>query len=202
MDQKIIKFLKKNKELFQAPEDQIDWEQIYKLALNDFKDSLGKFTEFWLDRNIHLENYLKELPECFLRKCNNIKEFKIPHSITSIGKKAFYGCTSLTNIVIPISVIMIGNSAFEDCDSLTSVVIPDSVTNIGNYAFYGCISLTSMTIPDSVKSIGNYAFCYCGENLVINYNGTKAQFRTLTNGVFRSTYYTCHCADGDIVKKR
>lgn len=44
--------------------------------------------------------------------------------VTSIGDKAFFGCTRLTSITIPDSVTSIGDGAFVDCSSLTSVTIP------------------------------------------------------------------------------
>ena len=85
----------------------------------------------------------------------------IPASVTSIGYRAFYGCSALTNVTIPSSVTSIGDSAFYGCSGLTSVTIPSSVTSIGWYAFYGCSALTSVTIPASVTSIGRDAFYGC-----------------------------------------
>ena len=85
----------------------------------------------------------------------------IPNSVTSIGERAFVGCSGLTSVTIPNSVTSIGSSAFSYCSGLTSVTIPNSVTSIGNYAFNGCHGLTSVTIPNSVTSIGSSAFQYC-----------------------------------------
>jgi len=90
-----------------------------------------------------------------------IRVAEIPPSITSIGNKAFYGCTSLASVSIPDSVTSIGTGAFYGCTSLASVSIPDSVTSIGNSAFYGCTSLASVSIPDSVTSIDSSAFRDC-----------------------------------------
>ena len=90
-----------------------------------------------------------------------IKDLVIPNSVTSIGDRAFSGCSGLTSVTIPNSVTIIGNSAFYDCSGLTSVTIPNSVTSIGDYAFHHCSGLTSVTIPNSVTSIGVYAFEYC-----------------------------------------
>ena len=79
-------------------------------------------------------------------------------SVTSIGRRAFEGCTNLKSITIPNSVTEMGRRAFSGCSSLTGIAIPDSVTEIGKYAFDGCKSLTSITIPDGVTSIGYGAF--------------------------------------------
>ena len=113
-----------------------------------------------------------------------VKYYKVPYSVTSIGRRAFYGCSSLTSVTIPNSVvsigegafiycsgltsvtipnrvISIGNGAFQDCSGLTSLTIPNSVTHIGYCAFYGCSSLTSVTIPNSLTSIEDAAFASC-----------------------------------------
>ena len=89
------------------------------------------------------------------RKTNTLvagcKNSVIPSSVTSIGDKAFYGCSSLTSITIPASVTSIGEWAFSGCSSLTSITIPDSVTSIGDEAFDGCASLSSMTVDRNNK---------------------------------------------------
>ena len=93
--------------------------------------------------------------------CSSLTGITIPNSVTSIGDSAFSDCRSLTSITIPDNVTSIGSSAFSYCRSLTSITIPNSVTSIGRYAFRDCSSLTSITIPNSVTSIGDYAFIGC-----------------------------------------
>ena len=90
-----------------------------------------------------------------------VKDLVIPSSVTSIGNRAFWGCSGLTSVTIPNSVTSIGDKAFVGCTGLSSVTIPNSVTSIGDAAFGGCSGLTSVTIPNSVTSIGESAFKSC-----------------------------------------
>ncbi len=129
------------------------------------------------------------------RGCTSLTSITITEGVTSIGVYAFYGCTSLTSITIPNSVTSIGNSAFQICTSLTSVTIGDSVTSIGSHAFKYCTSLTSVTIGDSVKSIGYEAFRDCTSLVEINFNATAMKDLSQNNGVFSNAG-----KDGDGIK--
>lgn len=55
-------------------------------------------------------------------------------SVTSIGERAFAGCTKLTSITIPDSVTFIGDYAFYNCKKLTSVIFENTTgwTTSGN----------------------------------------------------------------------
>ena len=97
--------------------------------------------------------------------------------IQSESNTLIVGCQTTT---IPNSVTSIGSRAFSGCSGLTSITIPNSVTTIGSEAFSLCKGLTSITIPNSVTSIGNRAFLNCTlDPLIIYGNGTR-KFNTYT----------------------
>ena len=91
---------------------------------------------------------------------NDISEFNIPSTVTTIGGGAFYDKDNLTKIVIPASVTSIGTSAFENCDNLSDVTIENGQASltIGTRAFANCRSLTEIELPSRVVSIGDYCF--------------------------------------------
>ncbi|MBR4589194.1 MAG: leucine-rich repeat domain-containing protein [Bacteroidaceae bacterium] len=80
----------------------------------------------------------------------------IPNSVTTIGNRAFNGCTSLTSVTMPDSVTSIGNLSFLDCTGLTSITMGNSVTSIEYGALNGCTSLTSITsLNTTPPTLGN-----------------------------------------------
>ena len=121
--------------------------------------------------------------------------FAIPNNVTSICEAAFEYCSSLVSVTIPDSVTSIGQSTFSGCTSLTSVVIPDSVTSIGGSAFRYCSSLTSAVIGDSVTSIGSYAFDGCSSLTEVYYNGSVAEWNSISIYSYGNAYLknaTCY----------
>ena len=112
-------------------------------------------------KELIIPNSVTSIGERAFQGCTGLTSVTIPNSVTSIGNYTFAGCIGLTSVTIPNSVISIGKGAFRWCSGLTSVTIGNSVTTIGVEAFYKCTGLTSVTIPNSVTSIGGYAFWYC-----------------------------------------
>ena len=83
-----------------------------------------------------------------------ITSVSLPHTLTTIGERAFKECKRLQSVVIPEGVTYIGKGAFLECDSIATLSLPNTVTLIDQNAFDGNLSLTSLIIPASVDSIG------------------------------------------------
>ena len=154
-------------------------------------------------KSIKIPNHIIDIGHNAFFGCDGIESIVIPNSVTSIGNTAFSDCSGLTSVIIPNSVTSIGSSAFWACTHLTSIEIPDSVTKIETHTFRYCVNLTRVVIPDSVTTIGACAFCTGGNNIIIEYKGNKAQWKSICHdNALMGTYYTIHCSDGDIIRKR
>ena len=82
----------------------------------------------------------------------------IPTSVTSIGERAFSGCSGLTSIEIPNSVTEIGDNAFEGCSNLTSITM-QRVTppTVEDYLFLACSKLETIYVPVGASEAYNVA---------------------------------------------
>ena len=108
-----------------------------------------------------------------------VKQYIIGNSVTSIGGSAFYICSSLTSVTIPNSVTSIGERASYGCSSLTAITIPNSVTSIGDRAFYHCRGLTSVTIEAEIPpALGVYALDYTNDCPIYVPCGTIDAYKT------------------------
>ena len=133
--------------------------------------------------------------------CDKLASIIIPNSVVSIEEYCFSSGKALANVVIGNMVSKIPTAAFSNCPSLTNIIIPNSVTSIGLLAFSRNSSLTSITIGTGITTIENQAFENCTSLTDITYEGTKAQWNSITFGNNWKRYVPAtvvHCTDGDI----
>lgn len=192
MTQKQKEFIEKNIDLI----EQKQWDEFFKNCPAGVASTL-------YDADIDFMSEMHRVPRAAFYDCDDIKNINIPDGVITVEDYAFYNCSSLTSAIIGNSVTSIGGSAFYDCSSLTSIIIPNGVTSVRDFAFSNCSSLKSITIPDSVTSIGYEAFNNLGSDVLINFNGTKEEWKKIYNSkAFTNTYFTVNCLDGTLHKKK
>ena len=113
------------------------------------------------------------------------KNTRIPNSVTSIEREAFWDCSGLISIEIPNSVTVIGELAFCRCMKLKSVIMSDSVTYIGAWAF-ASTNITSIVIPENIDSIGLGALAYCSKLNSVTWNARHCSDFSITGNPFYS----------------
>ena len=144
---------------------------------------------------------------------SEIQSVVIGNGVTSIGERAFDGCSNLKNVTIADSVKRIADWAFYECTNLSSVsigsgsqltsigeyafayagfnsiVLPSSLTSVGEGAFALNGSLEEITLPNGLESIPAYMCGYCENLKKVTISGS-AQCRRIGNLAFCSTSLT------------
>jgi len=89
---------------------------------------------------------------------------KLPDTIVTIGKRAFYSCGHIQRVQLPSNLESIGKRAFAECQNLGSLEIPNTVHTIGRRAFQLCTSLTTLSFPenDNFVKIAKELCEHCG----------------------------------------
>lgn len=97
--------------------------------------------------------------------CTDIRMVSIPSTVTTIGSYAFYGCTGINDpVVIGENVTRVGLSAFYGCTQLPAVVFKARRCefmggSLATSVFGNCGRLKKVTIAEEVTRIPDYAFC-------------------------------------------
>ena len=129
-------------------------------------------------------------PESVFEGCTSLNSVTDLPSFTSIGTRAFFGCSSLAQtkrmaLTLPASLMSVGASAFEEsgitsfdasqatspldlgqraffsCSALTTVQLSSATTTLGESVFEGCVKLERIPELPSLQNIGTRAFFGC-----------------------------------------
>lgn len=92
---------------------------------------------------------------------SKLKYFDLPATVTSIGARAFYGCSAWGS----------------DSDRPVKNVLTDKVTSIGEYAFYNCSAITgTMTFNNTITEIPTNVLYGCAGVSQIKYSANVTSF--------------------------
>lgn len=105
------------------------------------------------------------IPETAFEFRQDLRGAVIPDTVTTIGRRAFWGCSNLRSVVMPSKLLSIGERAFFSCTRLMAINLPASVREIEDRAFNSCTNLATVTFPPhfktSLKRFGKHVFTFC-----------------------------------------
>lgn len=113
---------------------------------------------------------------------DQITSVVVEKGITEIGSWAFYLFKKLNSVILPEGIITIGSNAFRGCSALTEITIPSTVTTIGSAAISYCSRLATVRLSKGVTTIGNNAFVNCSVLNNVYYDGTRAEWNSISIG--------------------
>lgn len=156
------------------------------LTTYDFVNETWTYTGMSLKKTsiekIWVPDEVTKIPYAFLQEAKNIKEFRMPTTITGIGGYAFDQCTLreypilpnldfgsygsyvynqmvlTSELHIPAGIPTIGGNMFYSAQHVDTMTMSEGVTTINSNAFSNMYSLGTLTIPSTVTTIGNTAF--------------------------------------------
>lgn len=142
--------------------------------------------------------------------CTSLESITIGSGVENLGNGWIDSCRRLANIIVSPE-----NKTYSSVDGVlfnkdksellaypignkrSSYTIPDGVTKIDQKAFYGCRYIETLTIPASVKEIEDSALGNCYDIRIINYLGTREQWKEVIIGAdnYMFALVNVGCAD-------
>lgn len=132
--------------------------------------AFGSVTD-WKDQEI-ADTVLTEIPDL--------------SQVTSIGDRAFYGCSALETVDLH-SVTTMGYGAFQGCDALSGGIDLSNLEVIPGHAFCYDPNITSVVTCPTLRSIGDWAFIWAGISTIslpetLNSIGTYTFYKSSLSG--------------------
>ena len=93
--------------------------------------------------------------------------FKEDSQLTTIGYRAFYGCSSLSEFIMPNTVTKLGTYnnytdrecyTFYGCSALQKIHFSDALTTLEQYVCYDCTGLKEVHLPQNILYVRDQAF--------------------------------------------
>ena len=155
----VLKYKKAIKQVaanaFSATGDALDWislpDEVTTIGASAFEEltNLKKFPGAD-NPDFYPMNNITSIGERAFNGCSSMAgSVPVPY-VTSLGANAFYGCKVLTDVTLG-AVPVIPNCAFTNCKALVSVTLSsiDNLTEIGLQAFHACTSLVKVCAADN-----------------------------------------------------
>lgn len=106
--------------------------------------------------------------------------------VTSIGDRAFYGCSALETVDLH-SVTTMGYAAFQGCKALSGKIDLSNLEVIPGHAFCYDPNITSVVTCPTLRSIGDWAFIWAGISTIslpetLNSIGTYTFYKASLSG--------------------
>lgn len=132
--------------------------------------AFGSVTD-WKDQEI-ADTVLTEIPDL--------------SQVTSIGDRAFYGCSALETVDLH-SVTTMEYGAFQGCDALSGEIDLSNLEVIPGHAFCYDPNITSVVTCPTLRSIGDWAFIWAGISTIslpetLNSIGTYTFYKSSLSG--------------------
>lgn len=124
----------------------------------DIQWELNEDGQLTLSGSGDMDNYATSTDVPWYSIRDFVKTIVIGDGITSIGDRAFYGCTNLKDVLIGNDVATVGTYAFRGCSAVTSITLPESVTRLDGSAFRFCNALTFVRLEGNAPVLGSYVF--------------------------------------------
>jgi hypothetical protein len=173
----------------ECPDEAIDYD-IFEFTAHEDHAVLTRYIGFD-DTSIIIPSIWNGLPVTVIgpgafKKCNELTDVTISHSVEHIGEGAFEECEKLSSIHLPSSLRGLGKHCFWDCKSLKHVTIParSSLESIGTSCFGRCAALEHITLPDSLTLVGDSAFQHCT-------NLKEITLPNLIDSINKAAFYFC-----------
>ncbi|MDO4272176.1 MAG: leucine-rich repeat domain-containing protein [Eubacteriales bacterium] len=132
---------------------------------------------------INLPDGLENIGDSAFAECK-LKDVFIPDNVKNFGTSIFWGCRNLREVRLPESMTSIPDDMFYFASIDTPITLPSGIKSIGSYAF-GESSCVISSLPSSLVSIGESAFVHSSiKSIIIPDSVTK-----IGKGVFENCYY-------------